>query len=258
MSLQFSKIISPLIIVLLALGLVYSIRYALRSMLVHSGTEPSRVHLIIRRVQIGLYTWLLVLAYLSIQGWFRASDDFPQRLLFILVPPMVPILWLLIDARFARLLRYLPESWPIYGQSFRFLQDLFLYLGFRLGFVPLQMTFLWLNFDFTVGLTAPIAGYVFFGKNRYHRFEAIVWNLFGMVLLIHNFLIALVSYPGPQQVFFRSPDSSFLAEFPYVWMVGFFLPLALLLHALSLKQVITSQRSRRRPFSLDTRRQERT
>lgn len=244
-------LISQSIILLLAFGLVYTVRFAVRKMLLDSGFTPERTYQLVRRVQLGLYSWLLLLAALSLQGWFRADEGHPDRLLLILIPPLITIIWLLIDPRFYRLLRALPESWLLYGQSFRFLQDLFLYFGYSLGFVPLQMTFLWLNFDFTVGLTAPIAGYIFFGKQRFQRFEAMIWNVFGIVLLLHNFLIAFVSYPGPQQVFLRWPDSSFLADFPYSWMVGFFLPLALLMHLLSLKQLIRSERMRRRRFSLD-------
>lgn len=244
-------LISQSIILLLAFGLVYSVRFALRKMLIHAGMDPERTNQLVRRVQLGLYSWLLLLAALSLRGWFQADEEHPGRLLLILIPPLIAIIWLLVDPRFYRLLKGLPESWLLYGQSFRFLQDLFLYFGYSIGIVPMQMTFLWLNFDFTVGLTAPIAGYVFFGKQRFQRFEAIVWNVFGIVLLIHNFLIALVSYPGPQQVFMRQPDSSFLADFPYSWIVGFFLPLALLMHLLSLKQLIYSDRTRRHRFSLD-------
>jgi len=211
---------------------------------------PERIDQRIRWVQLGLYTWLLLLAALSIRGWFEADTNLPDRLLWIMVPPLAVILWLLIDPRFLPTLKAIPESWMIYGQSFRFLFDLFLYLGFKSGFVPLQMTFLWLNFDFTVGLTAPLAGYIFFTKRRYHRFEGILWNAFGIALLLHNFMIAVISYPGPQQVFLRLPDSSFLADFPYSWIVGFLIPLALGLHMFSLKQLLNAPRGQRRTFSL--------
>jgi len=243
-------LISQSIILLLAFGLVYTVRFALRKMLLAAGITPARTNQLVRRV-LSLYSWLLLLAALSLRGWFQADEGQPDRLLLILIPPFIAIIWLLVDPRFFRLLQALPPSWLLYGQSFRFLQDLFLYLGYSIGFVPLQMTFLWLNFDFTVGLTAPLAGYIFFGKQRFQRFEAMIWNIFGIVLLIHNFLIAFVSYPGPQQVFMRWPNSSFLADFPYSWMVGFFLPLALLMHLLSLKQLVRSDQTRRRQFSLD-------
>jgi hypothetical protein len=69
--------------------------------------------------------------------------------------------------------------------------ELFLWLGYRAGFVPLQMTFEWLNYDIIVGLTAPMAGFSFFGRRRYHRFQAILWNIFGMALLANIVLIVM-------------------------------------------------------------------
>jgi hypothetical protein len=255
MNVQLAQLIPPAIIVILTFGLVYSIRYTLRFAWQKRGITPERIDQRVRWVQLGLYTWLLLLAALSVRGWIGGDTDLPLRLLWIMVPPLAVVLWLLIDPRFVPTLKAIPESWIIYAQTFRFLLDLFLYLGYQSGFVPMQMTFLWLNFDFTVGLTAPLAGYVFFSKRRYHRFEGILWNAFGIALLLHNFMIAFISYPGPQQVFLRWPDSSFLADFPYSWIVGFLIPLALGLHALSLKQLLNAPRGQRRTFNLHRSRQ---
>ncbi len=255
MNVQLAQLIPPAIIVILTFGLVYSIRYTLRFAWQKRGITPERIDQRVRWVQLGLYTWLLLLAALSVRGWIGGDTDLPLRLLWIMVPPLAVVLWLLIDPRFVPTLKAIPESWIIYAQTFRFLLDLFLYLGYQSGFVPMQMTFLWLNFDFTVGLTAPLAGYVFFSKRRYHRFEGILWNAFGTALLLHNFMIAFISYPGPQQVFLRWPDSSFLADFPYSWIVGFLIPLALGLHALSLKQLLNAPRGQRRTFNLHRSRQ---
>lgn len=244
-------LIPQLIILILGMGLLYTIRYGMNRALQKAGYSEVARYRLVRSVQVGLYFWLILVALDSIQGWLPRTGGFPEQLLYWLLPPLLTISALVFSPRARTWLKHIPESWLIYAQSFRFLLDLFFYLGYKVGLVPLQMTFLWLNYDFTVGLTAPLAGYVFFGKNRYHRFEAILWNSFGLVLLFYNFGIALVSFPGPQQVFLRTPDSSFLDGFPFAWIVAFFLPFACLLHVLSLKRLLQSARPHKRTFTLN-------
>ena len=119
--------------------------------------------------------------------------------------------------------------------------EIFLWLGFIVGFVPPQMTFEWLNFDIIVGITALMGGYTFFGRRRYRRFEAILWNFFGIVLLINIVLIALLSAPFPFRVFMNEPVNTFVAYFPFIWIPGFIVPFAFAMHLFSLKQLILNK-----------------
>ena len=118
--------------------------------------------------------------------------------------------------------------------------ELFLWLGFLGGYVPIQMTFEWLNFDIIAGITAIMGGYVFFGKGRYHRFEAIIWNIFGIALLVNIIIISILSLPSPLRVFLEEPSNSFVADVPFIWIPGFIVPFAFAMHLFSLKQLIFS------------------
>ncbi len=244
-------LIGQFIILLLAFGMVSSIRFALRRAYSTLGWEKPRTDRRVNSVGLILWSWMAVVGLLGWLGFFRADQaDFPLVFLTAL-PPVAVVLALLFLPAFRPVLEAIPRAWLLYGQSFRFLTDLFLWMGYLGQFVPPQMTFLWLNYDFTVGLTAPGAGWIFFAKGRFRRVEAIWWNVFGIVLLLNNLLIALFSMPSPFQVFAITPDSAFLGEFPFVWLIAFFFPLALAMHVFSLKQtLLAGPTTGRRTFSI--------
>ena len=189
--------------------------------------------------------WLAILATLSYLGFFRNFESLPPRILVAFIPPLILIISLLFSRLFKFILLVLPFRWLVYIQAFRILMELFLWLGYQGGYVPPQMTFEWLNFDIILGLTALMAGYVFFGNGRYQRFEAIIWNIFGIVLLINIVVISLLSTPSPYQVFSIEPDNRFIAEFPFIWIPGFVVPFALAMHLFSLKQLFINKGTKR-------------
>lgn len=236
--------ISQLFIFVLTLGLhgllLFGLRYAFRRM----HLKVDRQDRLVRYTSLGLFFWLAILAFLALTGYFYQFDRLPPPVFLALAPPILLIFALLRSRFFGVVLQAIPERWLIYVQTFRILMEVFLWIGFRAGFVPPQMTFEWLNFDIVAGLTAPMAGFVFFGRRRYRKFEAILWNFFGIVLLLNILLIAIFSMPTPFQVFFTEPDNSFVALFPFIWIPGFIVPFALAMHLFSLRQLFSSRKDR--------------
>ncbi len=241
-------LLGQLVIVLLTFGLISTLIYGLRHALSVLRVKAERRQRLVFFVVAGLAMWLSILAVLAWRGFFSHFAAVPPRLLFVVVPPLLAIALLLFSRKVRLLLLAVPPGWLIYAQSFRILMELFLWLGYRGGFVPVLMTFEGLNYDIIVGLTAPMAGLVFFGRNRYHRFQAVLWNVFGVALLLNIIAVSLMSLPpeSPLHVFDVTPANRFVADFPFIWIPGFIVPFALLLHLLSLKQLVMTNRRRRR------------
>ena len=242
-------LIGQLIIILLSFGLLSILVYGLRFALSRLQVREEKKRQLIGFTVAGLVIWLVILGLGAGMGFFRAYEAFPPRVFFAFVPPVVIAVVLLFSASFTAILRVLPMSWLFYVQSFRILMELFLWMGYRGGYVPPQMTFEWLNYDIIVGLTAPLAGLVFFRHGRYQRFEAIYWNVFGLALLLNVVIIAVLSSPTPWRVFMNEPANTFVAGFPFIWIPGFIVPFALAMHLFSLKQLFITNRPRRE-FSL--------
>lgn len=227
-----------LIIIVLVIGLINSILFAVK----HAGVKLEWSESKQRNTKTILITiaaaWLTLLSFASWSGFFSDFSVFPPRILFVFIPPLILTLFLLFWPDFWKLLKQVPKSWLIYIQVFRVIMELFLWMGFRAGYVPPQMTFEWFNHDIIVGITAPMAGFSFFGKRRYHRYQAVLWNCFGLALLANIVMVAILSVPSPLRVFMNEPANIFVTAVPFIWIPGFIVPFALAMHLFSLKQLL--------------------
>jgi hypothetical protein len=66
---------------------------------------------------------------------------------------------------------------------------------------------------------------------------AVWWNLAGIVILLNVVVHALLSTPSPFRVIVTEPPTTFIGHVPYIWLPAFLVPLAWLLHLLSLRQL---------------------
>ena len=220
-------------------AIFHGLKHAFESMQITSAAKRK----LLAYTLIGVGCWLSILAALALSGFFQNFDSFPPRLVSMaILPPVILTFVLLFSKPFYKILLHIPPSWLVYVQSFRIVMEIFLWLGFVAGFVPPQMTFEWLNFDIVVGITALMGGYTFFGRGRYRRFEAILWNIFGIVLLFNIVLIALLSAPFAFRVFMNEPANTFVAYFPFIWVPGFIVPFAFAMHLFSLKQLFLNKK----------------
>lgn len=232
-------ILSQLLLMLIAFALVASINIAIRYTLKKRGVKKNRQDQIIMYITTALLFWLTLLAVLAYSGFFLDFTTLPPKILLAVLPMFILITYLLFSKSFSnKVLRFIPQKWLVYIQSFRIVMELFLWLGFIVGYIPFQMTFEGLNFDIIVGITALMAGSLFFKQRRYRRFEAIIWNISGLLLLINIVVISVISTPSPFRIFMNEPANTMIAYFPFIWIPGFIVPFALAMHLFSLKQLI--------------------
>ncbi len=235
--------------VLLAVSMLWIIHIGLHKALVLYGKTNLESRKISWYVVLGIFLWLCIIGLLAWFGYFQDFESLPPRVSWVVFPNIVLITILLFSKPFARFLKSVPPSWLVYVQAFRIVVEMILWLGFLGGLFPFQMTFEGFNYDIVVGLTALVAGFVFFQKNRFRRFEAMIWNIFGLALLVNIMAIAFLSAPSAFRVFMNEPANRIVAFFPYIWIPGFFVPFALAMHLFSLKQLIVRS-GQRRNFSI--------
>ena len=247
---QYYLPIAQSLLILLVLVLLWQISKACRLVLIKMGRTSSQAETISQYAWLGMTSWLLILAALAMLEFFTDFQNWPPKIMVAVIPPVALIVYLLFSKRFSRFLKHLPENWLLYLQTFRLPLEIVLWLGFLGGFFPFQMTFEGFNYDIIVGLTGYMAGLVFFGHHRYRRFEAIIWNGFGLILLINIIVISFYSTPSPFRIFMNEPANQMIAYFPFIWIPGFLVPLALALHLFSLKQLLFMPKNNRRTFTL--------
>ncbi|MCB0549197.1 MAG: hypothetical protein KDD19_16585 [Phaeodactylibacter sp.] len=237
-------LIGQLIITLLTLGVISSLYYAL-SYSFHKLRLPAlQREKLLQFITAGLALWLAILAVLGYMGYFyEPATTFLRLSLAFALPAGVAVL-LLFSRFFGLIIRVMPIRWLAYFQACRIATELFFWMGMKGGYVPVQMTFEWLNYDIVVGITGLMAGFVFFGRGRYRRFEGILWNTFGIASLANALLLSLFSLPGPHRAFATVPDSAFLTLTPFIWLPGLIFPMALAAHIFSLKKLFGRRKRR--------------
>ena len=200
------------------------------------------------RVGVGLAVWLGMLAVLAGQGYFLNFDGMPPRLALAGLLPLVVGLLMLPTHGTRHFLAVTPPERLIYLQSFRIVMEIILWALAVQGRAPKLMTFEGRNVDIIIGLTAIPIGWLVVERRAWPAWVAAVWNAAGIVILANVVIHAQLALPTSFRVFVTDPPPTFLATFPYIWLVGFLVPFAFWLHAGSLVQL--SRRPRATPASI--------
>lgn len=192
----------------------------------------------LKLISLGFALWLLITMVLSVGGYYENFRYLPPRIfLFGILPPLVISLVLIFSKSFVNILRHIPPSWLIKVQSFRIVMELMLWLAYIGMLLPFQMTFVGFNLDIVAGITALFAGRVFYRKRRFFKPETVIWNVFGILLLINVVFVAVISTPTDYRVFLNEPSTAIIASFPFIWIPTFIVPFALAMHIFSIRQV---------------------
>lgn len=189
-----------------------------------------------RWVGYGIAGWLSLLALLAYRGVF-VGGVMPPRVALALLLPLAVGLFLLPTHGMRHYLAVTPPAWLISVQSFRIVMELILYALAVQGRAPALITFEGRNADILIGLTALPVAYFAVSRRVWPRRVATVWNVVGILVLANVVVHAQLAAPGPYRVFMTEPSTVFLGTFPYIWLPGFLVPLALWLHAASLLQL---------------------
>lgn len=189
---------------------------------------------------------------LAIAGWFAFTLLLARSGVvadFAKMPPKIPLLALfaiasgVVIARTAAVrdaLRTMPDWWPVAMQTFRAPLELGLYLLFAAGQLPEQMTFAGRNFDVLVGLSAPVLA-VLMAKGHAPRALQWAWHFAALGLLVNVVTIAITSVPGPLHAAWPGAPLTIVAQWPYVWLPAFLVPMALLGHVAAIARLVKTR-----------------
>jgi hypothetical protein len=119
-------------------------------------------------------------------------------------------------------------------QVFRVFVEIILWLLFIQNRLPIQMTFEGLNFDILAGITSLLAARWLLRSRSW----MIAWNILGLALLINIVTIAILSMPTSLRVFDNEPANTIVTQFPFIFLPTFLVPLAYILHFLSLRKLL--------------------
>lgn len=203
-----------------------------------SNSQPVRQNSI--KILIGLILWLTIQAVLTLQNVYSARTDFfpPTILLMGIVPWIFTIIGLFITQKGLQFVDSLPLINLTYLNIVRLPVELVLFWLFLNKAVPELMTFEGRNFDIVAGISAPLIAYFGLTKGKINRRVILLWNFICLALLLNIVANAFLSAPSSVQKFaFDQPNIAIL-HFPFSWLPTFIVPLVLLGHLISIRQIL--------------------
>lgn len=222
------------IMIIIIIFTFYALNYALKK-LEYPDTKR-KITLLVSALL--LVTWLIFTTMISLEGMLQNFSTTPPRVIIILIPAVLGIIYISSSSRVNAYLSVIPSSWLLYIQSFRILMEVLLWLMILNNLIPVQMSFEGLNYDILAGLSAPIIGYYALAVQKWPRISALLWNFAGFLLVTNITLISILSTPVPFRQFMNEPANTIVSFFPFVWIPAFIVPFAFLMHVLSIKQII--------------------
>jgi hypothetical protein len=92
--------------------------------------------------------------------------------------------------------------------------------------------------DITIGITAPVVGYLLYKNPQKFRWVGLVWCVTGILDLLLVLFKALNSAPGPQQTTAFELPTVIIGYFPFSIIPLFVVPLSLILHGLLIRRLM--------------------
>ncbi len=186
-------------------------------------------------VAVPLVGWFVIAEWLGRSGVYEPRPDgLPLLPIAIALPLTVGLVLALRSSRLAAVLDAIPQSWLIGVQVYRVLGMVIL-IQLARGLAPWQFALPAGIGDVLTGLFAlPIAAYLI-ARPGYAVPRAVAWNLFGITDLVVAVTLGALTSPGPLQALaFDHPNQFF---YPLVMIPTFAVPLSIILHGLSLRQI---------------------
>jgi hypothetical protein len=196
----------------------------------------------LRALLIGLPLWLLYVGLLSYSGIVSNTALRPPGIIYVALPAVLFVL--LVFARSdagARIAAAFP-IWVIIGmQTFRIGVELLLHRLWMDGLAPRVVTYQGRNIDILIGLSAPLIGWIS-TRGRWGERLALGWNVIGLLTLANAITLSALTAPGLNLIHSEVPNTA-IGGFPFIYVAGFFAPLAMALHALSIRGLRAALRS---------------
>ncbi|MCX6316740.1 MAG: hypothetical protein NTW29_05590 [Bacteroidetes bacterium] len=187
--------------------------------------------------------WAGLQAVLAWQGFYTITNATPPRFMLLAAPPLFLIIRLFVSRSGRRFLDQLDRPALTLLHVVRIPVEIVLLLLSIHKMIPVLMTFEGRNLDILAGITAPLIWWLMRRTKPVSTNRLLLWNIVSLGLLLNIVIHAILSAPSPiQQLAFDQPNIAIL-YFPYVWLPSVIVPLVLLSHLATIRQLILHKKS---------------
>jgi hypothetical protein len=192
-----------------------------------------------------LSAWFIYVGVLGYLGVIANTAMFPPGIALIFVPIMVFFVFLIVrlgSSAGPRMALAFP-LWVLIGtQAFRVGIELFIHQLWIDGLVPKMLTFAGANVDIYIGASAPLIAWLSI-RGWWGQRLALFWNVLGLLSLANVVTRAVLTAPGPLNLIHAEVPNRMIGTFPFMFIPGFFVPLAVVLHVLAIRSITSQPRT---------------
>jgi len=185
----------------------------------------------------GLCMWFIYVGLMAYFGVVQNTAMRPPGIAFIVVPVIVFLIIFIVRSFTDAGVALSFPLWIILGtQCFRVGVELFLHQLWIDGLAPKMLTFAGANVDIYVGASAPLIAWLS-TRGRLGIRLALTWNLLGLLALANVVIRGVLTAPGSFNLIHAEVPNLMFVTFPFMFIPGFFVPLAVVLHILAIRAI---------------------
>ena len=182
--------------------------------------------------------WFAVAWSAATNGVFRTgASPLPLLPLAIFLPVIIGAPLLLLSKRVGQVLDAMPAAWLVALQLYRVFGS-WAFAAWLHGVLPGVFALPAASGDVLTGLFAVPAAIAVAAGTAQGRRAAIAWNILGLADFAVAITLGAITSPGPFQLIVPDVPSIGAGAYPGVLTPAFVVPSSILLHALSLRQLI--------------------
>ncbi len=181
--------------------------------------------------------WFIFAALTSLAGWYGGmARRVPTIQYGLFIPILVGVLLFWKWPMLRRTLDVVPNEWLVGLQFYRALGVIFLIL-YAAGRLPGLFALPAGIGDFSVGLLAPLVAIPYARSSHAAASRVRLWNMLGIADLVIAVSTGFLTSPSPLQIAAFDRPSLLITIFPLVLIPVYMVPLSILLHFASLRQL---------------------
>jgi hypothetical protein len=193
----------------------------------------------------GLAIWLVYVGLFSSLGYMRDPSLRPPGILWVVGPVVLFVVFVVVRSNIGAGVAAAIPLWLILGfESFRIGVELLVHRLWEDGLVPKLLTYQGGNVDMVFGLSAPIIAWIA-TTGRLGLRLAMGWNVLGLLSLANVTASAVLT--GPIKLISTEVPTVAMGFFPYTFIPGFLVPLAVTFHVLAIRAIAARLRMMRSP-----------
>ena len=192
---------------------------------------------------LGLFAvWFTYAGLLGYFGVVRNTTTRPPGIVFLIGPIALFLLAFIVAVVGSTAGKRIALAFPLWLlvglQSFRIGVELFLHQLWIAGFVPKMLTFEGANVDIYIGASAALVAWLS-TRGRIGLRVTLAWSFLGLAALANVVVRAVLTAPGPLSRIHAEVPDRMIGTFPFLFIPAFFVPLAVVLHVLAIRAILS-------------------